>query len=250
MVPGLNSRDPDTKRHQSEPPGMSNKVGKKDSCAVTIDQKKDQRPDKSTSNSNPFFYICIVVGVILAVDGMAGYGHLAGEAATEACSKIGNTSAPGTLDKDGDQGRSEESKKAKKEHMDRIVFMWDRHDGSRAAMCGVFCYLVKTIGKPAEPEIKEKSTPEVDAEAEGEDTTGKLSTASYDAAAECHEARAHARRIWYWQDQCVQFLWFVAYMCAYAPIVVLVLLALFLTGAFAFGIIYAIMKAIYLFIIN
>merc|ERR1712066_797266 len=147
---------------------------------------------------------------------------------------------PGTLDKDGDQERSEELEKANKELKDRIAFIFDRHAGSRAAWCGMFCYLVKTIGKPAEPEIKEKSTLEVDAEAEGEDTTGKLSTASYDAAAECHEAREHARRIWYWQACLVQFLWGVAYGIPYGPIVVLVLLALFLTGAFAFGIIYAI----------
>jgi len=261
MAPGLNSRDPNPKRHQSEPPEMSNKVGKKDSCAVAIVQeKKDQRPEKSTSNSGGLCSIFIVVCVILAVDGMAGYGHLAGEAATEACCKIGNTSAPlaetasenttETLNKDGDLGRSEESEKANKELIDTYAFMLDRHDGSRAAACGIFCHLIKTIGKPAEPEIKEKSTQEEDAEAEGEDTTGKLSMASYDAAAECHEAREHARQIWYMQAICVQFLWVFAYMCAYVPVAILVLLALFLAGAFAYGIIYAIPKAIYRFIIN
>jgi len=263
MAPDLNSRDPNPKRHQSEPPGMSNKVSRKDSCEVAIVQEK--RPEKSTSKCSLMLF-CFLVGVILAVavDGGAGYGHLAGEAATKACSKIGITSAPlaesasenttETSDKDGDQGHSEEWEKATKE----LIGKWekvtedliDRIYGSRAALCGIFCYLVKTIGKPAEPEIKEESTQEEDAEAEGEDTTGKLSTASYDAAAECHEARKRARRIWCNLAICVKLLLAFAYGIAYGPIFVLVLLASILTGAFAFGIIYAILKAIYRFIIN
>ena len=295
MVPSLNSRDSHPKRHQSEPPGMSRKVGKKSSYAVTIVQEKDLSPKVSTCR--PIWNILIlvsVVGMILAVDGLTGYGHLAKDAATEACFKIDNA----TFDRGGDHGRSEESEKAVKMLAERMLLISIcteyvaeggatedcfkfgnvtapiqyyqgrpqelekafkestqnlllgllRYYASRAdtQMCGIICRLVKTIGKPAEPDIKEKVTPEVDAEAEGEAATGRFSAASYDAAAECREARVHAIRIWNKQVLLAGYLWFLAYGCAYGIGMVLVFVAL----ALVFYIIYVILKAIYRFIIN